>query len=225
MTSDPPPILPDDEAALVALSAAVAAGAPARVAARLDHAARVAEAAAVEEAILQSYLFVGFPAALNALALWRERVPGIAAPAEGLDPEAWASRGDAVCRTVYGGAYGALRSGVAALHPDVEAWMVQEGYGKVLGRPGLALGVRELCIVGLLAAQDAPRQLHSHLRGALNAGVPEERVEAALEVALAEAATATPDPAARDAEHRRVWAVVRDRHRNKRRYSSDPGEE
>ena len=48
--------------------------------------------------------------------------------------------------------------------------MLAEGYGKVLGRPGLALEVRELCIVAILAGQDAAPQLYAHLRGALNVG-------------------------------------------------------
>ncbi len=227
MTGESESPLGPEVTALVALSAAVAAGDRSRVAACLDDAALRADPVAVEEAILQSYLFAGFPAALNTLALWRERRGEVAAPVEGPDSEPWAERGEGVCRTVYGGAYPALRSGVAALHPDVEAWMVQEGYGKVLGRPGLALGVRELCIVGLLAAQDAPRQLHSHLRGALNAGETESRVDAALEVALAEAARAAVDRDGREKGHRGVWAVVRDRHRSKEGTSRGlgPGEE
>ena len=61
--------------------------------------------------------------------------------------------------------------------------MVAEGYGKVLGRPGLDLVDRELCIVAMLAVQDSPRQLYSHLRGALNAGATEEDVEGVLEEA------------------------------------------
>ena len=46
-------------------------------------------------------------------------------------------RGEEVCRTVYGGQYEGLRRNVRDLHPDMERWMVVEGYGKVLGRPGL----------------------------------------------------------------------------------------
>lgn len=215
-----------DEAELVALSAALAAGDPDRVAVRLDAAAASVDPAAVEEAILQSYLFVGFPAALNALACWRERTPVAAAPAEGDGALPWRERGERVCRAVYGGAYDALREGVGRLHPDVEAWMVREGYGKVLGRPGLALPLRELCIVGLLAAQDAPRQLHSHLRGALNVGVSEARVAAALEVALAEVARARPrNDGGRAVRHRRVWDEVRRRHRTRQVESNDLLEE
>jgi len=61
--------------------------------------------------------------------------------------------------------------------------MVVEGYGKVLGRPGLDLATRELCIAGLLAVLQAPPQLYSHLRGALNAGASRDDVEEALELA------------------------------------------
>jgi 4-carboxymuconolactone decarboxylase len=48
-----------------------------------------------------------------------------------------------------------------------------EGYGKVL-RSALDLKTRELCIIALLASQDAPHQLHSHLRGALTGATTAE---------------------------------------------------
>lgn len=83
--------------------------------------------------------------------------------------------------------------------------MVEEGYGKVLGRPGLSLLARELCIVALLTVLDVPRQLYSHLRGALNVGGTEEAVDAALEVGLQYA-----EPAARQ-RARETWVAVRAR--------------
>ena len=58
--------------------------------------------------------------------------------------------------------------------------MIVEGYGKALSRPGLDLGRRELCIVAACAASGQDRQLHSHLHGALNAGVEAEVVRDAL---------------------------------------------
>ena len=134
----------------------------------------------VEEVILQSYLFLGYPAALTAFGLWRELSGRPAPPRREDDRESWRSRGDRVCRTVYGRQFEALRRNVAALHAELGDWMVEEGYGKVLGREGLALPARELCIVGLLAVLHAPDQLHSHLRGALAVGVAPEVVEAVL---------------------------------------------
>lgn len=192
--------------ALVAASAALASRDPGALARFLERADAVAEAAEVEEAILQSYLFLGYPVALNAFALWRE-VSGRPAPPPAADAHAWEARGRDVCRTVYGGQYEGLRENIRRLHPDMERWMVVEGYGKVLGRPGLALDVRELCIVALLAVLDAPRQLYSHLRGALNAGASEAAVEGALELA---AGSSTPEVASRA---RATWDRVRERRR------------
>lgn len=191
--------------ALLETSAALGARDPESLAAALERAARQADGQAVEEALLQSYLFLGYPAALEAFALWRT-VSGAEAGAareDVLSRAAWRDRGREVCRRVYGGAYDGLRANVRALHPDMERWMVEEGYGKVLGRPGLALPVRELCIVALLAALDAPRQLHSHLRGALNAEASPEAVEGALAAA---AAVSGPEVARRARER---WDEVR----------------
>jgi 4-carboxymuconolactone decarboxylase len=58
--------------------------------------------------------------------------------------------------------------------------MIVEGYGKILGRPGLDLPRRELCIIAACAAARQERQLHSHLHGALNAGAHSDDVEAAI---------------------------------------------
>lgn len=197
--------LPSSVRALVRLSGALAARDADGIARALGTARRDADPGQVEEALLQSYLFLGYPAALNAFARWRE-LTGRAAP--GAVPEewdAWAERGADVCETVYGSQYGRLRENVRALHPDMERWMVVEGYGKVLGRPGLPLATRELCIAGLLAVLGAPTQLYSHLRGALNAGAAPAEVEAALE-----AVDDLLDLAGREAV-RATWARVRER--------------
>lgn len=196
------------ERALAALAAAIAAEDGVALARAVDRAAAACDAGAVEESLLQSHLFVGFPRALEALAVWRQR-SGVPAP-ESLaeeDGRDVAVRGQAVCATVYGGEYERLRANVKRLHPAYERWMVEDGYGKVLGRAGLSLRVRELCIVAQLAAFGAPRQLYSHLRGALNAGATDADVEAAL----AEAAVVS-RPVRID-EARAVWAMVQSRGR------------
>lgn len=142
----------------------------------------------VEETILQTYLFVGFPAALTAARLWRTV---LGRPAVESDPlagsvslSAWEERGEGICRMVYGSAYEKLRANMASVHPALDRWMVFEGYGKVLGRPGLDLVHRELCIVGLLTAGAWDEQLHSHLRGALLVGAPVTWVSRALQIGL-----------------------------------------
>jgi 4-carboxymuconolactone decarboxylase len=149
-----------------------------------------------EELVLQSYLFAGFPRALNAAREWR-RSQGVAESRitersgstsfvaganEGYaDLFDWRARGEVTCSTVYGEFYEKLRGNIRALSPALDEWMIVEGYGKVLSRDGLDLGRRELCIVAACAAADQERQLHSHLHGTLNAGVPVSVVRAALD--------------------------------------------
>ncbi len=173
----------EDIQGLIALSAALARRDPQRLREAMEAVVEKEDPLAVEEAILQSYLFLGYPIALNAFGLWRE-ISG-RGPGHGTDDDwdRWAQAGESVCKVVYGGQYEGLRRNVRHLHPDMERWMVVEGYGKVLARPGLGIIQRELCIAALLAVLGAPRQLYSHLRGALNAGADSDQVEEALRVA------------------------------------------
>jgi 4-carboxymuconolactone decarboxylase len=138
----------------------------------------------IEELLLQSVLMIGYPRTLVAIAAWR-KLGRVAAP--GSDPDTdyaraaeWLRRGEETCRVVYGDNYRKLRENVRSLHPALDAWMITEGYGRTLARPGLDLLRRELCVVAQTAVLDTPRQLHSHLRGALNAGASEEQIEGTL---------------------------------------------
>ncbi len=157
----------------------------------------------VEEALLQSYLFVGFPSAIEAFRQWRTY--GAAAPrASAETSDLWSKRGAQVCSAVYGDHYDSLRDNMARFHPDLDAWMVSEGYGKVLGRPGLGLDARELLIIAMLVVQGAGarRQLRSHLHGALNTGVAAEDVEGTIDRA------AVFTNAENVALARKLWAAV-----------------
>lgn len=140
----------------------------------------------VEELLLQSILMCGYPRALVAFGVWR-KFSGVKAPPADPDGtydnfQSWAARGEATCATVYGDNYRKLRDNVRTLHPAVDDWMIVEGYGRTLGRPGLDLMRRELCTVAQTAILDTERQLHSHLRGALNAGADPMQVDAVLSV-------------------------------------------
>ena len=200
------PYMTDALRALLAMCAAVGARNKAALAITIDQAAATADPADAEEALLQSYLFVGYPIALQALGMWRERsghAAGPASPKE--DPATWRKRGEAVCARVYAGQYDRLRENIARLHPDMERWMLEEGYGKVLGRPGMDLKVRELCIVAVLVGLDAPQQLYSHLRGALNAGATPDEVETTVEIACSHTSLSAKENA------RKVWRDLKAR--------------
>jgi 4-carboxymuconolactone decarboxylase len=198
------PALDEATRALVRLSALIAVGSEEDVRSALDG-ARALPAAWVEEVILQSYLFAGLPRALNAAREWR-RVSGLAAPPDDegtrYDVGGWRARGEAVCRRVYGAFYERLRVNIRALHPALDAWMIVEGYGKVLARPGLDLKRRELCVVAACAAARQDRQLHSHLHGALHVGASAREVAETLDAVrdLVDGATAE--------RHAMLWAHV-----------------
>lgn len=188
---------------LVRLSAALTTDEE-RLRAAMDDAVRVAPEEA-EEVLLQSHLFLGFPVALNGLGLWRRRTGRPAPSRRREDLEALTRRGEDVCRRVYAGQYEALRAVMEDVHPDLDTWALRDGYGKLLGRDGLDLETRELCVAAQLAGIDASRQLHAHLRGCLNVGATVERVTAVLEAVRG----LLPQRRMREAD--RVWHRVRTR--------------
>ena len=177
--------LDDETLCLVDLAAAIATGDNGNLRESAERAvAQDVPEAWVDELVLQSVLMVGWPRALMAMSVWRS-VAGHEAPAEDPDVDydaaaAWYSRGQETCRVVYGENYEKLRANVSRLHPALDAWMITEGYGRTLSRPGLDLVRRELCTVVQTAVLDTAHQMHSHLRGALNAGATTTQVSAAL---------------------------------------------
>jgi 4-carboxymuconolactone decarboxylase len=174
--------LDDATRSLVRLSAVLASGTETEIRGELQRAAQITSPEWIEELLLQTYLFAGFPRALNGMREWRRQSPRATAASE---PEADSRRlrelGEETCARVYGSMYDRLRQNIRDLHPLLDEWMIIEGYGKVLSRPGLDLGRRELCIVAACAATAQDRQLQSHLHGARNVGVPESVVAEALE--------------------------------------------
>ena len=170
---------------LVRIAGAIAGSPEGQVRSLMSEAIDEVDPVSVEEIILQSYLFAGFPRTLNAMRAWRvvsER------PAPDTDPEAaaedfdlWRTRGAETCAIVYGESYGKLRQNICELHPSLDEWMIVDGYGKVLSRPGVDLRTRELCVVAACAVSGQQRQLHSHLHGALNAGSSIGEIAAVLD--------------------------------------------
>lgn len=136
-------------------------------------------------------LYAGYPAAIEAMMLLEDAWPGRARRRTEGGVTAWRGRGVRLCRRVYGPVYPRLVARVRALHPDLAAWMVEQGYGRVLSRGGLAPRARELVTVAVLAAGGWERQLVSHVMGALRLGAGPRAVREAARIGLAGAAAQT----------------------------------
>ncbi len=178
------PALNNEVRALVRLAGAIAGASAPVMQAAVDDAVQHVRPIWAEEVILQSYLFAGFPRTLNAMREWRRRSGRSApdSPAESWDGVSqWSRRGEETCRAVYGSHYEKLRQNIRDLHPDLDAWMITEGYGKVLSRGALALLLRELCVVAACAVSGQERQLRSHLLGARNVGASSVQIEGTLD--------------------------------------------
>jgi 4-carboxymuconolactone decarboxylase len=179
------PALNAELRALVRLAGAICGSSAGVVRAAIEEAVVAVRPLWAEEVILQSYLFAGFPRTLNAMRDWR-RASGRAADADTLvenwdDVAEWTRRGEQTCRAVYGSHYDKLRQNIRDLHPALDAWMITEGYGKILSRGALDLLVRELCIVAACAVSAQERQLRSHLLGARNVGASAAQIEGTLD--------------------------------------------
>lgn len=173
--------LDDETRVLVRLAVVITAGDETEIRAAMSKAFGAIRPEWVEELVLQTYLFAGFPRALNAMREWRRLEPAVATARSVGGVSVLRLQGEETCAKVYGSMYERLRENIRALHPMLDDWMITEGYGKVLSRPELDLGRRELCIVAACAASKQDRQLHSHLHGALNVGVEPGAIDATLE--------------------------------------------
>lgn len=140
----------------------------------------------MSETILQSYLFLGFPRmliaadCLNRVAHEDKADTNIASPDQA-EVENWYARGEELCRIVYGGAYERLKARVTTMSPEIYRWMIFEGYGKVLSRPGMTIVEREACIVACLVMENRPVQLRSHMIGMLNVGAEGAMLEQVID--------------------------------------------
>jgi 4-carboxymuconolactone decarboxylase len=138
----------------------------------------------VTETILEVHLFAGFPAAIEAFIALRPYFNTRTAKSSAGPPARTShrARGVRVCRRVYGENFGKLMKNMRALNPDLARWIMEDGYGKVLGRPGLSLLHRELIAIGVLGSSGWPRQLESHIRGAMNTGGSPQMLLKTLEI-------------------------------------------
>lgn len=140
----------------------------------INQAEGIATQTEMEEVLLQTLLFAGFPRTIEALAVLRKthEKPQSDHSAMKLDR----SKGEQTCRRIYADRYTRLLKNMDHLHPDLTDWMLADGYGRVLSRPGLDIETREICVVATLMATGMLPQFKAHLRGCLNLGISEQDI-------------------------------------------------
>ena len=129
------------------------------------------DAKVLYEAILQTYLFAGFPSALISQKIFSEYVPTQKTKSDLRTIKKIKYDGEQNCKKIYGKMFEKLISNVSTFSPERSEWLITEGYGKVLGRKIIPLKRRELLIVSILTSLKYDEQLFSHIRGALNLGI------------------------------------------------------
>lgn len=144
----------------------------------------------IYEVLLQSYLFLGYPRALEGIKIFRETSAENEPAPSRINFKynywsEWKIRGRVLCEKVYGKNYDKLRDRIGEISPELSEWMIVEGYGKVLSRGVLAGVMRELCTVAALTVSSDLNQLHSHMRGARNLGAGINDIEQTVEIASA----------------------------------------
>jgi alkylhydroperoxidase/carboxymuconolactone decarboxylase family protein YurZ len=135
----------------------------------------------VYESLLQLYLFNGFPCSIESLKLFKEHFPDFQPSNQQYNVNLFEKRGSINCKQVYVSNFDKLQQNIVNLSPDLAEWMIIEGYGKVMGRPGLSMQERELLNVAMLCTNFAEHQLFSHIKGSLNTGSDYETIREVIE--------------------------------------------
>ena len=120
----------------------------------------------IYEAVLQTYLFAGFPNALISLSILNEYFPNCSKDSKQENCKNFDKIGEATCRKIYGNKFEKLISNTKKFSPELAEWLIAEGYGKVLSRKILSLKERELLNISILTALKFENQLYSHINGA-----------------------------------------------------------
>jgi len=128
---------------------------------------------AVEEVVLQTLLFAGFPKTIEAMKIVRKYYPQAGkAKQVGNHEEA----GFKISKAIYGKHHPKLIRIMDDLHPDLRRWMIEDGYGRVLSRPGLSIKDREIAVLASLMAGGMPNQYLAHLRACVFVGIRAEDI-------------------------------------------------
>ena len=154
---------------------------------RLIKASSSATRAELYEVFLQSYLFAGFPAALESVRALSKIFGAVSQSIEESEDIIVAYRdhlekGEMLYKKVYASNAERVREEMIRLSPELAAWAMIEGYGKTLSREQLDAKTRELCIVASLTQLGWERQLYSHILGARNIGAKPEEIKEAVAI-------------------------------------------
>lgn len=141
----------------------------------------------VREALRMVVPFAGYPRAVEAF----EVLDSAGLLPEAGPPPSATGDGDALFEVIYGADADQVRGRLQELDPSLARWIREHAYGAVLSGPALDARTRELLAVAWLATTDQPRQLLSHLRGALRCGATREDVAEVLQLASGGAETPT----------------------------------
>ncbi len=157
------------------------------------------ELARLEETALQVVAYGGFPRAIEGLGILARLRDGPAASAP-LDEAPSQDRGSGQAHpttdepgrrtwdAIYRHSAGDVIATLEGLVPGFSRWVLEDAYARILSRPTLTLGVRELLAVSALGLAALPGPLGSHLRGALRNGSTPDTVDDILRTSLVLAA-------------------------------------
>lgn len=138
----------------------------------------------VTEAVLQVHLFAGFPATIEGLTVLSPYLSNHINVKRGqgrINLPQKKLPGLAVFKRIYKDNTEAVLKSLGELHPTLTTWILKYGYGTVLNRTGLSIQEREVCAIGVLASLGWANQLKSHMRGAMNLGIPRNLIKEAFE--------------------------------------------
>ncbi|GIV28903.1 MAG: hypothetical protein KatS3mg027_2717 [Bacteroidia bacterium] len=125
----------------------------------------------IYEALLQNYLFCGFPNALFFLKRFHHLSGYKPKKISSVNTNRLKEKGIKTSKKIYGDKLEKLISNVKKFSPELSEWLIIEGYGKVISRSALKIKEREACIISVLTTQMFEEQLISHLYGGLRNGL------------------------------------------------------
>jgi 4-carboxymuconolactone decarboxylase len=87
------------------------------------------------------------------------------------------SSGEAILEKIMPGGVSRLRQGMEGIAPDLSQYILDFVFGTLYARSGLDIETKQLLTITILATLGTARpQLEYHIKGALNLGIPREKI-------------------------------------------------